>query len=746
MAIYKTDIVDIELNSGSIHRSFMNRTIGEGDDMANRFGVRVLREGRPENLNNVECSGYFIRPDGSTIVIDNGVVDSVDSIAYVTLPEACYVYEGSFCLAIKLTGGSVTGTVRIVDGVVSNTSTTTYVDPGTIIPSIEYLIAAIDAAVASIPEDYSELNAVVKSQSGILSLSDAVSVPFIIDDTGSITAADGTVSASSTFSHTDFIDVSAYAYISYKQIGITSSSITAGVAWYDASRTYIAGIKGIVSQAEAGYVDGVALVPYGARYARFTTFTDTSTRGYFSAAGYSKTVADANANLEAFSHTQIPPTMLAQGSITGTSGNNDSSTDTNHGKRVRTPRRVHKSVRRVVMDSGYSVAAYAYNKTNGTYIGRIVTSGKITTASDSINSIGWMPEIDLWTLSAIYPNYCWRLVFRKNNDAEQSPEDIAPHVTYIIDREEASGAIFPTQRIPADTACVYTLYDAFVTAGLATRTTLATVQSLPIYKYDFKALDGWMDGSDYHIDTSGDRLFPKFQILFTSGMHGDEKSAVTGLYEFMNLVCNNPDYVRFLALCDIHVIPVCNPTGYNADTRNNYQDININRIDEAGDTVECQAIQGVIDSQTYDLYVDLHNMRTDTASADIPGPTGGMSFANDTPEAFMTKEYRTYMEATTHTTQVMMDELSKTTNNGRQAFYPWRGQDVESFRQYGYTHQHDGVTVGSPISGTMEVSRRCYSMTENNVDYNGYAIMICDQCVIDTLGKFIDKVTSGYFG
>lgn len=154
MAIYHEDIVNIDLENGTIHRSFMNHSIGYGDDDANRFGIRAFRNGVPETLGGT-CAGYFIRADGATVVIADGVVSG--NLAYVTLPEACYAVEGNFTLAIKVSGGGVTGTMRIVDGVVSRTSTSATVDPGTIIPSVEDLIDAIEDAVESIPADYSAL-------------------------------------------------------------------------------------------------------------------------------------------------------------------------------------------------------------------------------------------------------------------------------------------------------------------------------------------------------------------------------------------------------------------------------------------------------------------------------------------------------------------------------------------------------------------------------------------------------------
>ena len=155
MAIYKEDIVTIDLENSVIHRSFLNKTIGEGDQLANRFGVAVTRNGEAVTLTGVTCNAYFIRSTGDTVVISDGVVSG--NVAYVTLPQACYTQEGQFSLAIKLNGDGITGTMRIIDGVVSNTTTGSYIDPGTIIPSIEELIEAISEAVASIPADYEDL-------------------------------------------------------------------------------------------------------------------------------------------------------------------------------------------------------------------------------------------------------------------------------------------------------------------------------------------------------------------------------------------------------------------------------------------------------------------------------------------------------------------------------------------------------------------------------------------------------------
>ena len=117
MAIWKSDMVDVELNGGGIHRTHLNHTIGKSDDDANRFGVRVKRNGAAEDLTGISCAGYFTDSTGNRTTL-TGTVSGTE--AYVTLTDDCYTYDGLFRLAIKLSGGGVTATVRIVDGTVEN--------------------------------------------------------------------------------------------------------------------------------------------------------------------------------------------------------------------------------------------------------------------------------------------------------------------------------------------------------------------------------------------------------------------------------------------------------------------------------------------------------------------------------------------------------------------------------------------------------------------------------------------------
>lgn len=148
MALYHNDIVDIDLDAGTVHRSFVHRTLGEGDMQANRFGVRLWRSGQPVTADGAQCMGYFIRHGrGDTVTIDGGLFSGQE--AYVVLPDACYAYDGAFSLVIKLIGGGVTGTMRIVDGTVTDSVIGSPVDPGGVIPDLDELLAVIGRAEAA---------------------------------------------------------------------------------------------------------------------------------------------------------------------------------------------------------------------------------------------------------------------------------------------------------------------------------------------------------------------------------------------------------------------------------------------------------------------------------------------------------------------------------------------------------------------------------------------------------------------
>lgn len=144
--IYHEDIITIDLeNNGTIHRSFMNKAIGKGDAMENRYGVRLMFDGEPVNLDTASCIGLFMAPDGQNIAISGSTYTYCGgNVAYVQLPQACYNVEGKFTLAIKVIEAPITGTMRIIDGVVDNTGTDGAIAPTGSVPTYQEVLAVYD--------------------------------------------------------------------------------------------------------------------------------------------------------------------------------------------------------------------------------------------------------------------------------------------------------------------------------------------------------------------------------------------------------------------------------------------------------------------------------------------------------------------------------------------------------------------------------------------------------------------------
>lgn len=250
MANYREDIVSIDLENGNMHRSFLRHSIGEGDAQANRFGIRAYRNGEPETLTGT-CTGQFIRADGVTVELNNGVVSG--NMAYVTLINTCYAVEGAFSLAIKMTNGGEIVTLRIVDGMVCRTSTDAAADPGYIIPSVSALITAIQTATSQIPQDYSEMQNEIGTKAAINDLLDTAFVPalFPLDDTGTAVTGKAWKIDKTT------IDGTQYKYITYQVPSSYAGNIAIAyghgwganyplISFYDSNMTFIssAGLRG----------------------------------------------------------------------------------------------------------------------------------------------------------------------------------------------------------------------------------------------------------------------------------------------------------------------------------------------------------------------------------------------------------------------------------------------------------------------------------------------------------------------
>ena len=132
---------------------YLDGNIFTMDNGGNTINVYCYEGEEPATLGG-SVSANVIRPDGTTVPV-SGAIDG--NKAYVTLQQAAYAVPGHVTIIIKVTQGT---TVTTIAAIVANnmlSSTDTIVDPGTIIPSVQALIAQIETAVGSIPADYSAL-------------------------------------------------------------------------------------------------------------------------------------------------------------------------------------------------------------------------------------------------------------------------------------------------------------------------------------------------------------------------------------------------------------------------------------------------------------------------------------------------------------------------------------------------------------------------------------------------------------
>lgn len=135
------DIAKINLNEPLL-RSNAGEILATDDRQGNRFGALLHRDGQIVDANGYAVTGYFIRPNGDT-VINEGTAQG--NLVFVDLTPECYAYEGAFSLAIKLNGPGITSTIRVIDGYVRLTKTERQIAPEGLLPDLEELLGQIAA-------------------------------------------------------------------------------------------------------------------------------------------------------------------------------------------------------------------------------------------------------------------------------------------------------------------------------------------------------------------------------------------------------------------------------------------------------------------------------------------------------------------------------------------------------------------------------------------------------------------------
>ena len=147
--------------AGSMERHILKTPLVRNNQYAHVFNVEVTNNGVPYPVGSVEAN--FVQSNGMTVPLDSTYCSSSGNVATVRLPQACYTVPGRAILVINCESDGGITCIAWFDCTVLNGSTENALDPGTIIPSVETLISRIDAAVDSIPADYSQLLASISS-------------------------------------------------------------------------------------------------------------------------------------------------------------------------------------------------------------------------------------------------------------------------------------------------------------------------------------------------------------------------------------------------------------------------------------------------------------------------------------------------------------------------------------------------------------------------------------------------------
>ena len=250
---------------------YLHGNVFSQDNQGNILGVNVFDDGSPASLSGT-VNAYIIRSDGATVPATGSISENK---AYVTLPEAAYAIPGIISVVLKLTTGSVVVTLLAVVATVYTSITSSAVDPGTIIPSIEDLIAEIQEAISLIPADYTDLMLAIandyrnQQEAGkttvCIPIGEVKTNTVITKGTGEDRAGGGT---GNNFVTKDFIPVPDGNFV------VISKSASFYIAGYDANFQWMADINDETSAHAIGSII-VNNAVYGFSYIRIGLYSST---------------------------------------------------------------------------------------------------------------------------------------------------------------------------------------------------------------------------------------------------------------------------------------------------------------------------------------------------------------------------------------------------------------------------------------------------------------------------------------
>ena len=103
----------------------------------------------------------------------------------------------------------------------------------------------------------------------------------------------------------------------------------------------------------------------------------------------------------------------------------------------------------------------------------------------------------------------------------------------------------------------------------------------------------------------------KVKILIWSQMHGNESTTTKGLIDYLNFLHHNGNEFESLSkLVTFYIIPILNPDGAAAYTRENANGVDLNRDAFECTQPESKVLRTVLETFTPDYCFNLHDQRT----------------------------------------------------------------------------------------------------------------------------------------
>lgn len=107
-----THTLKVDLSAG-VEKRYGGVLLGQGDDSADEFVVKLFDGDAPAGSDATGCVGHFVRPDGRTVSMAGSLISGGGKI---TLKPECYAVPGVFKLGVKFTSSAAEVTAVTIEG------------------------------------------------------------------------------------------------------------------------------------------------------------------------------------------------------------------------------------------------------------------------------------------------------------------------------------------------------------------------------------------------------------------------------------------------------------------------------------------------------------------------------------------------------------------------------------------------------------------------------------------------------